>query len=281
LNRFDHFILTRFNLNVAYAEPETRLDPAWLHHRFELFDTVCYPSIHRQSTQNFKWLVFFDADTPNTFKKKVEEYARWNKFVAVYISTRTEEYDRSMIDTIMTHISDGVELIVTTRLDNDDALGVRFVEILHRIVMDKSDNEPEAINFTSGYIWNRSNGKLYRTKYPSNQFISFVESTKKIRTVYCEAHTWFSNIAPVREIATVLLWLQVVHEKNVSNWVHGVRTPVKGLTNFALRAAIPPQNDRLSCYTERGRDSLKRTVKRLAPGLLERLRAWQERQRPN
>ncbi len=262
MNGFDHFILTRFNLNVAYAPSETRLDPAWLHHRFELFDSFCYPSVHGQSTQNFKWLVFFDCDTPLIFKEKVTGYSRWENFVPVYISAATEEYDRNMRDEIRTRLSDRAQFVVTTRLDNDDALDIRFVETLQKIVTDKRDDDPEFINFTSGYMWSRSTSKLYRNKSQSNMFMSFVERADNFKTIYSVDHRQAAAVAPVREVMIAPLWLEVVHERNSAvNWVDGVRTPVTSLRSFAINAPIPSQNDWLSCWIERS----KRIVKLLLP----------------
>jgi hypothetical protein len=76
MSTFNHFILTRFNVKVSFAEPGAGLEPAWLLHRFELFDHFCYPSVRGQSNLNFKWLVLFDSNTPDSFKEKIAAYAR-------------------------------------------------------------------------------------------------------------------------------------------------------------------------------------------------------------
>jgi hypothetical protein len=265
MDKFDHFILTRFNLNVAYARPETRLDRAWLHDRFELFDNFCYPSVRGQSKQSFTWFVFFDSGTPEVFRKKVAAYSRWSNFVPTYIKAATEEYDKNMRDAIIARMSDDARFIITTRLDNDDALGTCFVEELHKILADKRDNEPECINFTSGYVLDRSNSKLYSAKTYSNQFISFVESCDQFETVYCIEHNRLQTLAPVREVMTAPLWLQVIHGKNAATPVYGARTPLKGLAGFTIRSAIPPRNDWLSCLIERGQETLKSMARRLRP----------------
>jgi hypothetical protein len=271
VDRFDHFILTRFNLNIESAPPERKLDPAWLDHRFGLFDSFCYPSVRGQSTQTFTWLVFFDSDTPRTFKEKVAEYSNWTNFVPVFISAPTEEYHKNMRAEIIKRMSDGAQSVVTTRLDNDDALGIRFVETLQKLVKDKLNNEPECINFTFGYKLDTSTSKLYLAKHQCNQFISLIEHAQNFSTVYCEQHRWLSKVAPVREVKIAPLWLEVVHGKNVTNKVYGVRKPVKGLSTFTIHAAIPSQNDNwFSCWIGQGQESLKRMVKRVAKLLLPR-----------
>jgi hypothetical protein len=270
MDKLDHFILTRFNLNVAYGRPETRLDPAWLHDRFELFDRFCYPSVRGQSTQNFTWLVFFDSDTPRVFTERFAAYSRWKNFVPVYINAPVEEYHRDMRDAIITRMSDRAQSIVTTRLDNDDALGTRFVEKLHDALSEKENREPECVNFTLGYVWHRSKSKLYLANSSSNQFISFFERVDNFKTVYCIEHTRLSELSPVREVINAPLWLQVIHQKNAHTGVYGVRTPWKGLTGFTIDVVIPSQNDLLSCCAERGMGQLKRgmgQLKRMAKRL--------------
>lgn len=279
MNSFEHFILTRFNLNVAYYPPEVRLDPTWLHHRFELFDKFCYPSVQGQTTQDFKWLVFFDYHTPDEFKEKVSEYSSFRNFVPIYIKAETEQYRRSMRDTVMSRLSDRTQYVVTTRLDTDDALCVRFVETLYKIITDKANNQQQFINFTSGYMWNVTTSKLYLANSPSNMFLTLVEPSQHLKTVYNVNHNEASKFAPVEEIIAEPLWLEVIHGRNsVVHWTDGVRAPVKYLNEFAIRAAIPSRSDWLSCRIERGQKSLKQNLKRgmkaLAPGLIDHLRAW-------
>jgi len=258
----NHFILTRFNVRVAYADPETRLDPAWLHHRFELFDRFCYPSVRNQSNHNFRWLVLFDSDTPHVFKEKIAKYARWNIFIPVYMDASNGERRRITQQEIMNHMSCGVQRVVTTRLDNDDALHSRFVQTLQDITSSMNEDEVAFINFTRGYIWHDS--KLYLTEQESNPFISMVEKAHDFQTVYCGVeHARLFTVAPIREVLIAPLWLQVIHEKNVSNRVQGLRRPITALRGFKIDNATPTQNDWLSCWIERGRDTLKRNIRRL------------------
>ena len=150
MNRFKHFIVTRFNVNVSYADPRIRLDPEWLHHRFALFDRFCYPSVRGQSSHNFTWLVLFDSDTPDIFKQKVQEYSQWDNFTPVYMAASNVPIGSITRDVITNYISEGVRRIVTTRLDNDDALHRNFVQTLQDTVSHENEHAREFINFTRG-----------------------------------------------------------------------------------------------------------------------------------
>jgi hypothetical protein len=61
---FRHVLLTRFNARFAAKWTELCLDPAWLGHRFSLFERFCYPSVQAQTSTGFTWLVFFHEGTP-------------------------------------------------------------------------------------------------------------------------------------------------------------------------------------------------------------------------
>ena len=81
MTNFCHLILTKFNVR-SFPDLKPGCDPTWLERRFNLFDQYCFPSVYHQSNQSFKWLIFFDIDTPTLFKKRIEAYAaKWNNFV--------------------------------------------------------------------------------------------------------------------------------------------------------------------------------------------------------
>ena len=75
---FQHYILTRFNLRrddwTITKNNEKVLSDSWLKDRFELFENFCFNSVKNQTNQNFKWLVFFDSNTPDNYKQKVKEF---------------------------------------------------------------------------------------------------------------------------------------------------------------------------------------------------------------
>ena len=87
---FQHYILTRFNLRAnswtTTKNNEKVLTEEWLKDRFDLFENFCYNSVKNQRNQNFKWLVFFDINTPDTYKQKVEKYNRdFENFHPIFI----------------------------------------------------------------------------------------------------------------------------------------------------------------------------------------------------
>ena len=87
---FEHFIVTRFNLPLFKAKVEGKvvgnLDETWLAGRFDLFERYCLPSVKGQTCQNFRWIVLFDAATPQKFKDRFKSYCDgYDRLIPCYI----------------------------------------------------------------------------------------------------------------------------------------------------------------------------------------------------
>lgn len=222
---FEHYILTRFNVSVDGFDTRAGLDPDWLKHRFDLFDTFCYPSVRGQSLQNFRWLVFFNSATPQFFREKINYYASWEKFVPVFV----DWFDKDVCRREVLRSSGGnTKYLITTRLDNDDAIFRYFVET----IQDNFSKDFFFLNFPFGCVWH--NKKIYVYRSESNPFISLVEPKSICRTVYCGDHGYLSRIGPVRQIGNRPSWLQIIHGRNVANKINGDRYPIKKLEDFDI-----------------------------------------------
>lgn len=215
---FQHFILTLFNVDdLTGPQSSLKLDKSWLKHRFKLFNKFCYPSVRGQSNQNFKWIILFDINTPDVFKRRISKYSKWENFISIYINKRDRN---SFREVILRHLKDETEYLVTTRLDNDDAICKDFVEVLQNY-FDKQ--KIQFLNFTNGYVW--KNNEIYLFKQPSNPFVSLIEKIddSSFRTVFTgEGHHKLYKVGPVMEIITKPAWMQVIHTKNRANSVKGM-----------------------------------------------------------
>jgi hypothetical protein len=86
---FKHFLLTRFNVKTKWKTTkngEETLTEKWLSHRFDLFEKFCYPSVRNQKNQGFRWLVFFDINTPTPYKERISDLAREYQNTCHYLS---------------------------------------------------------------------------------------------------------------------------------------------------------------------------------------------------
>jgi len=225
---FKHFILTRFNVPWMTINDDAP-GSVWLRHRFDLFDRFCYPSLKGQTNQNFTWLVFFDAGTPRVYWKYIDDYAKWEKFNAVFIEGYSLTRVKKEIDK---HLGDS-NFVITTRIDNDDAICRRFVETVQH---NFNEQTFELINFPNGFVWHE--GRTYRSRQMSNPFMSLIESAQMYETVWCRSHLELRELAEIKQIESPPAWLQVIHEMNVCNEVQGVLQPRLNLSStFAIHKA--------------------------------------------
>ena len=115
---FTHLVLTRFNTAIGYAPSLRRLDSDWLRERLILFERFCMPSMAAQQDAQFQWVVFFDAASPAWFKDKIKSYG--TLIMPLYIDGLAT--DPVIAERVARTGLVSSQYLVTTRLDNDDAL---------------------------------------------------------------------------------------------------------------------------------------------------------------
>lgn len=219
---FHHFIITRFNVNIYPIDFPKRLEFTWLSIRFELFKKYCFPTLQAQKNQDFTWLVLFDEQTPPMFQKLIKTFAQYQNFTPVYCG----DYDTIIPAVIeqMHTIAPDAEWFLTTRLDNDDALSVRFVECLQGIAksLGPENMQPSDtlyINFPNGL--QLFEGEFYNFRDVTNAFVSLLEKRDNPHTVFWVDHPAIYDVAPVIQAETQALWLQILHDINVYNYLRG------------------------------------------------------------
>ncbi len=216
MGEFNHVILTVFNVRVHYGGGVAP-DLDWLAHRFDLFDKFCYPSVRAQTNLNFKWLVFFDSGTPAAYRDKIAGYAAWENFVPQFVDhTMSVEAFAEMKRELITRNALEAQYLISTTLDNDDAIGKEYIASVQRQF---ARQDFEFINFTRGYALNKKNNKLYRKNDPANPFISLIERIENFKTVWFAAHTEAPKMGQMRQVETKPIWLQVIHGRNVLNTI--------------------------------------------------------------
>ncbi|MCR4800942.1 MAG: putative rhamnosyl transferase [Bacteroidales bacterium] len=222
MNSFHHFLLTRFNIPQRDVYPKDKndnaIDESWLIDRINLFDIYCFPSICSQVCKDFDWLVFFDKDSPRFLKDKIVIWRQeCPQFFPIYVSDYDEFMRFSMNDAICKMMGN-VDFVITTRLDNDDALlDKAILEIQSSFVPCNNT----IIDFENGFCYDRGKRILcYVKNNISNQFISLIENKEEVRTVFFYNHRkWVGNAEYIK--IKLPLWLEIVHERNLLNKITG------------------------------------------------------------
>jgi hypothetical protein len=214
--RLQHFLITRFNLRLQGVARDKRggqvLTRDWLEERLEIFEHYCLPSVLNQTEQRFVWLLLLDEATDREVVKRVEGYRRLaENLEPVYLPPIGDAGD--LARPVRERLSPETEILVTSRLDNDDALHEDALAAVRRRVRGRR----EFLNLRLGFVTEGSRARVVSHKY--GPFTSLVEplGNGPLLTVYCTTHGRQRRVAPVRQIAQRPLWLRVVHARNVAN----------------------------------------------------------------
>lgn len=243
-NDLQHFILTRFNLLLWNKDKEGHKvrTKKWLEHRFLLFEKYCLPSIVNQTCKNFKWIVLFDSSTPERFKSRIAQYQKeCRQFVPIYVEPEKGRYFAEIFrNEVVKRLNVNVNLddndnvnvnekgrVLTTYLDNDDALNVRFVEDVQQRASSLSDRT--FIYYTDGLQFFTNHNYLMQIHYRRNHFVSVVESGEpsEMKTIYgYGSHYYIDQIkgAKIEYVDNLPMWCEVIHEKNMGNDAYFLRT---------------------------------------------------------
>lgn len=214
---FDHYVVTRFNVAVEFAQ-DCHLNPAWLAHRFELFEKFCLPSLAGQTTRDFTWILLVDAQTPAGFRDRLASALR-QQMPKSEIVPCGNDFRSDFTRYVRGAGSSSHRHVITTRVDNDDALRRDFVA---RVQGEFSQQQYAFVEFIQGYTLVEASKELRSRAYPSNPFASLIEEkSEKLTTVFCGNHLHLKTIGPMISLAGPEMWLQVVHARNVCNKASG------------------------------------------------------------
>jgi len=219
-NTFQHIVVTRYFVRFSSASTDVGAmlapDRKWLDDRFEIFRTVCFPSVVAQTEQDFVWLLFFDVNTPGDQLQRVRDLIAGHANIRIVLCESFDETTRAR--EIRAELAPDTKWLLTTRLDNDDGWRRDFVATLHNAL---AFERREFLNYPVGIIFYAGMTFLYR--HQSNAFISLLEPVDGFMTVWCGQHLELARMAPIRQLPPIPAFLQMVHAGTRSNKPRGVR----------------------------------------------------------
>lgn len=209
-------LLTRFNVQLA-PEAETGISDAWLEPRIAIFAEVCAPSVAGQEGVSRPWFVMIDARTPMPAVAAIRRAcgdtdARIITLAGVYSDTLLRE-------ALSDHLVRDRPHLVTSRVDNDDALSVDYLDT---VLEQARPVEQEVLVSTRGY--QLAGSRLYAVTDPHSPFLTMVERTAHVPvTAFCAPHHLVHRSFTTRAVSGERMWLQGVHGGNIANMVTGTR----------------------------------------------------------
>lgn len=210
---FKHYILTMFNVEAVFSRG-TFLQREWLDHRFDLFAKYCLPSIARQTCSNFTWVVLMDERTPIQYQERLRHLL--SKSVERHSVLLTgPKWPHMMRLFIQGNLPYETTHVITTRIDNDDAMHKDLILSVQRH-FDRQDYT--FVEFVNGYSYDARNSTLRRSKYVGNPFVSLIEKFRQdITTVFCGDHLKLREKGPFITIPEPPAWIHVIHDRNAIN----------------------------------------------------------------
>lgn len=240
---YSHFLITRFNVKSPFGEDGIIHNEIWLNERIVLFERYCLPSIRSQRQPCLNWLVCFDERTPVKFLFPfIQLYRR--EFVPVFCPSQDWKAPVRRLINSWSHPS---EMIVTTRLDSDDALKNDFFEKLY-LTLEHHGVRAGAYDTPFGWAYHTGNRTVQKPAidyhaHPRalSPFFTLVEPySDKPLTALGVDHGSYKSSVDYLVIETEPSWLQVIHggnAKNVaSNIIHAAIRPSEFLeTHFGVK----------------------------------------------
>lgn len=231
---FAHVILTRFNMRFQgerrdlVDEDEAR---DWFAHRLPLFRDFCLPSIVGQTRSPALWLLGLDGSRRHLAEPLLELIAPWPWIKPAWQGETDgvpELNIRCFARTLRENLPRRAHYIVTTRLDNDDALSCDYWRQAERyagaVVSRQPDLQDFWITFPLGAQFADGSFRLLSTS--RGHFHSRVTAVGALTeaddaTAYGANHrALFEQDLPVFLPPTGRpMWLETVHDRNVVNAV--------------------------------------------------------------
>ncbi|MGW8281548.1 glycosyltransferase (plasmid) [Sphingomonas aurantiaca] len=267
-----HVFLTRFNLATPGREARHRVRASWLEERFDLFERYCLPTMAAQTEQDFAWLIYFDDQTPDWARARIERARGVRDFHPCY--TALFDADGWARTTLHVVDDDRRDVLLTSNLDNDDGLAGDYVARVQAAARAAWTGRRIALNVTEGFVM--QGNALYRHRHRFNAFSNLLESHEAPKVVHAYSHMEIADHMPMVQVGGGGGWLQVVHNDNVSNRVRGTRVGrVEALVRFpagVVRDVCDPGIAALA--TDRLVTGPARGLRDLATHLAHRVLAW-------
>ncbi|SHJ85780.1 Glycosyltransferase, GT2 family [Tessaracoccus bendigoensis DSM 12906] len=261
----DHLLVTRFNLPSRGPESLIRAKEGWLQSRVGLFERYTLPSVQSQTNRNFSWLIYLDPQSPEWLLDRLASSMDAGVFQVLFREEVTWE-DLAADAEEATGANGG--LLITTNLDNDDALSSDFVDRVQRAAL---HGVRGALYLANGLV--SVGDRTYAWHDADNAFCNVIESWYKPQTAWRDWHILLSRHMNSTTIGGAPAWLQIVHDRNVSNRIRGRLTdPTAHRALFPdafEHASVPSQRSlTVDAYLARPNRETREFVRAVAKGVL-------------
>jgi hypothetical protein len=193
-----------------------------------------------QRGAHFDWIVFCDMNSPNWFREKMASFEPLVRpfYVDGWLTDERIANTLAEAGLVLT------PYLITTRLDNDDALASHHLAAVQSAF---HEQDREFVEFPLGIQSFR--GHLYTVYWPSNPFLSLIEKVGKgnqFTTVCSVRHDQVRSAGKICSLMRTPQWLQLLHGDNLGNTLRGwPRLKSRGHPDFGVLWPAMEQHDSL------------------------------------
>jgi hypothetical protein len=213
-----HIILTRFSMRASFGFGDDPFPLPWLEERVRLLEDYALGGMREQTAKEFDWLLLCDESTDSGCLAQLAAFASDVPQLRLGIINRARTWRKAMIELL----EGDYDVLLTSRVDSDDALNIRYVESVQRYVPGflASGLDRLVVNFPRGLQYDSVSGRLFERQYPHSPFPTMIERAApdgKPVTVHSAQHTELPKQWPTHQDVSIDGWLQVIHGGNVKN----------------------------------------------------------------
>jgi len=181
-----------------------RPTPEWVESRIPLFEQFLAATTNAQTSRRFTHLLCLDATLAADWGPK---FARMLEGPSVVVET-----GERWVDGVTAHLRGSVRgPLISTALDSDDGIASDFIERVQEEI-----RPDRGLNFVDGVQYSIEERRFVRRAYLSNPFIS-MHSSRGDWVLRASGHHKVAKRLEVDDIRSDPMWLQVVHDGNISN----------------------------------------------------------------
>jgi hypothetical protein len=146
--------------------------------------------------------------TPETHLARLRKHAR------LILATGLDD----AVSQLAAGIPDDGQILITSRIDNDDAIVADFLAESRRLALKYHTGARSAVAFSHGVRVNLATSRARQLHITRSPFLSLVETAPPWRSICRYPHTAIDKAVPLTSISTPgPVWLQTLHGRNVFN----------------------------------------------------------------
>lgn len=159
--RFSYFGLSDVRMSHAADQEAYRaalFHPTRMEARFQLFESLCLPSLKAQVDKNFELILLASPSMPDVYKERLHALVGKLSFVHVVYSDAPKA-NQPFNEKAVELLNDTDEMSVHFRLDDDDAMGKDAVRSFRK--MARQLNRRTVLSLATGLALFQSEGETY------------------------------------------------------------------------------------------------------------------------